>query len=66
MSKSLWRPWASTVRLFIFSFKKLHVDILNALLATDSKTLSYQEREELLQKLSSDPENLGWAVRVVR
>ncbi|KAI6037732.1 ribonuclease H-like domain-containing protein [Pisolithus marmoratus] len=31
----------------------------------DSKTLTPQKRIELLQVLSSDPENLGWSVRVI-
>jgi len=33
---------------------------------TDSKTLTHEIRSSLLGTLSSDPQNLGWSVRVVR
>ncbi|KAI6039899.1 ribonuclease H-like domain-containing protein [Pisolithus marmoratus] len=41
---------------------KLELDKLGF---ADSKTLTPQKRIELLQVLSSDPENLGWSVRVI-
>lgn len=40
-------------------------DSLNNLGFADSKTLTAETRSKLLEKLSSDPLNLGWSVRVL-
>jgi hypothetical protein len=61
--KKTWKSLGLTVRINLYTAWLL---VLSMRYNIDSKALTADTRSSLLSVLSSDPDNLGWSVRVVR